>query len=65
MEWLLHFFGKVGKKPIIFYTGHRAHVRNLNRDESDGFGEAEAFDDGYILDDDSWEVLVQNATGKA
>jgi hypothetical protein len=31
MEWLLQFFHKVWKKLTIFYTGHGAQIKDLNR----------------------------------
>jgi hypothetical protein len=50
IEWLLHFWRKIGKDLTIFYTRHGAQVKNLNGDESDGCNEATVFVDGHVLD---------------
>lgn len=60
LNYLDKYFANTTQELVVYYVGHGTSVKDLDKDEADGYDEAFVFDDGNIIDDDLITHLIDN-----
>lgn len=63
-KWLKFLLKYTEKDLTIFYTGHGCSLKDKDSDESDGYDEVMLFDNGYVVDDELSDLLLDYAHGQ-